>query len=245
MSIARLLLTGGLALVAAGFFFHGTLPSPQTLAPEVREEPKQTPTRVAAFSARSGGVDYRISPQFEYDIAGLVVSRHDSETWWDTIHADANDHLNVADLCLVWGANAADGAYRYMSFHNAQFTCYYSYPGGVPVTAADERAISNNHLLTVDAGLARTIRRLRVGDQVRVRGQLASYSHNAGFAFQRGTSTQRDDTGNGACETIFVDSVDLIGSAPAWPRALFWSGLAILALGLVVWYRAPNSERAW
>lgn len=243
--MARLLLTGGLALAAAGLFFRGTLPPPETLSPELREEPKQTPTRVAPFSARTGGVDYRIAPQFDYDIAGLVVSSHDSATWWDTIHADASDHLNVADLCLVWGANAADGAYRYMHFHNAQFTCYYSYPGGVPVTREDERAISNNHLLTVDASIARTIRGLRVGDQVRLRGQLASYSHNSGFAFQRGTSTKRDDTGNGACETIFVDSIDVLAQAPAWPRALLWGGLLLLALGLVVWFRAPNSERAW
>jgi hypothetical protein len=245
MSIARMTLIAGLVLAVAGVVFRGALPPPGTLSPELRTDPKQTPTRVAPFSVSAGGVDYRVAPQFEYDIAGLVVSRHDTETWWDTIHADSNDHLNVADLCLVWGVNAAEGAYRYMSFHNAQFTCYYSYPGGVPVTAAHVRAVSNNHLLTADPSAARAIRGLRVGDQVRLRGQLASYSHTSGFAFQRGTSTSRDDSENGACETIFVDTVDVLGRAPAWPRALLWIGIALLGLGLVVWYRAPNSDRAW
>lgn len=245
MSIARPLLVTGLVLAAAGVGFRNTLPAPEALSPALRGEPLQTRTRVAPFSASAGGVDYRIEPKFDYDIAGLVVSRHDSAAWWDTIHADSNDHLNVADLCLVWGANAADGAYRHMSFHNAQFTCYYSYPGGVPVTRAHERAISNNHLLTADRNAARAIRALRVGDQVRLRGQLASYSHHSGFAFQRGTSVSRDDSENGACETIFVDSVDVLARAPSWPRALFWFGVLALAAGLVAWYREPVGDRAW
>lgn len=103
MSPARLTGLAGAALIAAGLAFRGTLPPPEVLSTAVREEPTQTPTRVAPFSVSSGGVEYSIAPEFDYDIAGLVVSRHDSETWWDTIHADSNDHLNVADLCLVWG----------------------------------------------------------------------------------------------------------------------------------------------
>lgn len=245
MSLARLMGLIGLALVAVGLGFCGRLPPPQALDTAVREEPKQTPTRVAPFSVGAGGVEYRIAPEFDYDIAGLVVSRHDSETWWDTIHADSNDHLNVADLCLVWGTNAADGAYRHMRFHNAQFTCYYAYAGDAPVTKAHVRAVSNNHLLTADRATARAIRGLRVGDQVRLRGQLASYSHTSGLVFHRGTSTSRDDSENGACETIFVDAVEVLGRAPAWPRRLLGIGIVLLGLGLVVWYRAPNSDRAW
>ncbi|WP_257387038.1 hypothetical protein [Tahibacter caeni] len=243
MSPTRLLLSAGLVLLVAGWFARDTLPAPPELSPLVREEPRQTPTDPRAFAVRAGGIDYRIEPVFDYDIAGLVVSQHDSETWWDTIHADANDHLNVADLCLVWGANAVDGVYRQMKFHNAQFTCYMSYPGGVTVTAADLRAVSNNHLLTADAGVARAIRRLRIGDQVRLRGRLASYSHNTGFAFHRGTSVSRDDIENGACETIFVDSLDLLASAPAWPRWLFRCGALLLLAGLVAWYRTPFGAR--
>jgi len=245
MSLARVLMVPGLALLVAGFIYRGATPKPAEIAAEVREEPRQTMTRVAPFSVHADGVDYRVDPVFDYDIAGLVVSRHDSQTWWDTIHADANDHLNVADLCLAWGANAADGAYAYMSFHNAQFTCYFSYPGGTPVTSAHVRAISNNHLLTANPAIARTIRKLRVGDQVRLRGQLVSYSHNTGFAFTRGTSTSRDDMENGACETVFVDEVEVLRRRPAWPRGLTWAGALLLAAGLMLWYRAPNSARAW
>ena len=40
-----------------------------------------------------------------------------------------------------------------------------------------------------------------------MRGWLAGYSNDDGF--RRGTSTTRDDTGNGACETIYVDEFQI------------------------------------
>ncbi|HVH36039.1 MAG TPA: hypothetical protein VM847_18230 [Tahibacter sp.] len=242
MSPFRLLSLAGLVLLGAGFLCRGILPSPQQLSPLVLEEPRQTPTDPRAFSVHVGGIDYQIEPLFDYDIAGLVVSLHDSATWWDTIHADANDHLNVADLCMVWGENAADGAYRHMRFHNAQFTCYFSFDDEQRVRREDTRAVSNNHLLTVDAAVARAIRHLRVGDQVRLRGRLANYRHNAGFSFYRGTSTTRDDAG---CEIILIDQMDVLGRAPSWPRALIGGGVLLLLAALVVWYRTPNSARDW
>ncbi|MBN8738280.1 MAG: hypothetical protein BGP24_03790 [Lysobacterales bacterium 69-70] len=238
----RLLMLAGLVLSGAGISCSGRLPSPSQLSPLVRGEPLQTPTDTRAFALQSSGIDYRLEPLFDYDIAGLVVSLHDSATWWDTIHADSNDHLNVADLCLVWGANAAGGAYRHMYFHNGQFTCYFGYADDWPVRAADTRAVSNNHLLTTDAAVARAIRRLRVGDQVRLRGRLANYSHNTGFPFHRSTSVTRDDAG---CEIILIDHLDLLGRGASWPRWLVWCGVVLLLAGLVVWYRRPNSERDW
>ncbi len=245
MSTARNTWAAAFALVVAGLVFSRSLPPPERLLPELHEEPKQTPTQVAPFSVSADGVDYRIEPQFEYDIAGLVVSRHDTRSWWDMIHAEANDHLNVVDLCLVWGTNAKDGAYRHIDFSSGQYTCFLYYSDSAPLKSQHLRDLSNNHVLTGDAATARMLRGVRIGDQVRLRGQLAVYSHNSGFAFRRGTSTSRDDNWDGACETIFVDAVEVLVPAPAWPRVVFWIGILLLGLGLVIWYRTPNSDRAW
>ncbi|ALN85879.1 hypothetical protein LC55x_2614 [Lysobacter capsici] len=241
--IARLLLLGGVALLAAGFYYDGERPAPGALSPSVLHDPLQTPTALPAFPAQAGGVDYEITPVAEYDISGLIVSWHDSETWWDREHEQSRDYLNVADLCMVWGANAADGAYEVMDFSNGQWVCYISYTDVDRVGPAHVRAISNNHILTDNEDVARQIRGLKVGDQVRLRGQLASYSHHSGFDFQRGTSTHRDDQGNGACETLFVREVQLLQAAPVWPRNLRWFGALLLLAGLIGWYRAPFGER--
>ncbi|WP_077002595.1 hypothetical protein [Variovorax sp. KK3] len=244
MSSARVLMVSGLAALAIGFLLEGRLPARQTLLPALHADPAQTMVERPAFMVRAGGVDYRIAPLADYDITGLVVSRHDTSSWWNWIHAASNDHLNVADLCMIWGANAADGAYEKMSFSSGQFVCYVE--GKDPAAFRPEylRALSNNHLLTDNPAVARRLRSLRIGDQIRLRGQLASYSHNAGFAFTRGTSLVREDTGNGACETLFVRDIEVLRRAPAWPRWLAWLGALLVLAGLVRWYAAPHRPRS-
>ncbi len=236
-------LVAGLALLVSGFVFDGHLPERADLLASVRTEPLQTPVAAPTFGAHAGKVDYRIAPVADYDITGLVVSRHDADTWWDWIHAASNDHLNVVDLCMIWGANAADGAYEKMSFSSGQFVCYVSGKDWDVWKPQYLRALSNNHLLTENPVIARQLRRVRVGDQVRLRGQLVSYSHDAGFAFTRGTSTTREDTGNGACETIFVRDLEVLRTAPGWPGWLRWAGVVLLVFGLIRWYAAPHRPR--
>jgi hypothetical protein len=237
-------LISGLVLLAAGVVFNGRLPAHPALLPSVATDPLQTMTAAApAFDAHAGKVDYRISPVADYEITGLVVSRHDAGTWWDWIHAASNDHLNVVDLCMVWGANAADGAYEKMSFSSGQFVCYVSSKDESAWQPQYLRALSNNHLLTANPAIARRLRNVRVGDQIRLRGQLVAYSHNAGFAFTRSTSTTREDTGDGACETVFVHAVEVLRPAPAWPHWLRWAGAALLVFGLVRWFAAPHRPR--
>lgn len=243
MSLARLLLAGGTVSLALGIVFNGHLPRAGELLPTLSGEPSQHAVAAPAFQAQAGQVDYRIAPVADYEITGLVVSRHDADTWWDWIHRASNDHLNVVDLCMIWGANAADGAYEKMSFSSGQFVCYVSSRDDTAWQPQYIRALSNNHLLTEDPHIARQLRRLRVGDQVRIGGQLASYSHDAGFAFTRGTSLTREDTGNGACETIFVHEVELLRGAPAWPSWLRALGGALLLLGLAAWWAAPHRPR--
>ena len=74
-----------------------------------------------------------------------------------------------------------------------------------------------------------------VGDQVHFEGYLASYSNGNGF--HRGTSTTRTDTGNGACETVYVTEFDVTSAAPRGWRRLetlaLWGAIAS-ALGWLV-----------
>lgn len=245
MSPARTPLLAGLSLLAAGWLFGGQRPSPAQLLPPVLQEPQQQAVAAPAFAVHRGGIDYRIAPVADYEIAGLVVSRHDTRTWWDMRHWVANDYLNVVDLCVVWGANAAEGAYEHMSFFSGQWTCYFRYADSSRVKAAHLRALSNNHLLTDRNDIARQLLGVRVGDQVRLRGQLVSYSHDEGFHFQRGTSVSRDDEGDGACETVFVQQVEILRRGAAWPQLLRWLGGALLLLGGVIWWRTPFGARAW
>ena len=64
-------------------------------------------------------------------------------------------------------------------------------------------------------------------------GRLSQYSHHDGLAFKRGSSIRRDDRGDGACETIWVDTARVLREANrGWRTALTlsWIGLALSAL---------------
>lgn len=215
------------------------LPPPSALKAALFNEPVQRPDQTAPFQVVSHQITYTISPLFSYDLSGLVVSKHNADSWWDYIHRESNDHINVTDLCVIWGNNARNGAYQEFTFFNQQFTCNIETRSEAAYAAFDQTAVSNNHLLTVDKRLARLMRNVRVGDQVHFRGYLAVYSHHQGFAFRRGTSTVRTDTGNGACETVYVEDFEIIKSGNKFWRLLVWVAAGMLVLGVVGWFRLP------
>jgi hypothetical protein len=228
----------GTALLALAWRLGGALPPPQELQAALAREPLQEPVAMAPFTVRVGEVDYTVKPLFRYEIAGLVVSRHDTSTWWNWIARATHDRLNVADLCVVFAENVARGGYAGIEFSSGQFVCHAHTRSRERWAAFSMRALSNNHLLTDRADLARRLRAVRAGDQMRIRGYLAEYAHGYRGGFSRGTSTTRDDTGNGACETIFVEDFEVLAQRTG-AMPLGWAGVTLLAAGVVGWVRRP------
>src|SRR5262245_21386929 len=188
----------GAVLLTASLLLRHTLPAPAELRTELGNEPLQEPTQAAPFETTVGGVRYAIKPMADYEIWGLVVSAHDSDTWWDWIHKASNDHLNVVDLCVVFAENVKSGGYVGLDYSSGQFVCYVQPRSNEKWQRFSMRAPSNNHLLADRPSIVARLRDVQIGDQIRIRGVLAEYAHNQGFAFKRGTSLTRDDTGNGA-----------------------------------------------
>lgn len=237
--LAKLLFVAGLCLLLAALWKKHELPAQGLLQPALQEEPLQKAVTMPAFERSVGQINYRIQPLYRYELWGLVVSRHDSDTWWDYLHKEWNDRLNVADLCVLWGDNLNNASYGQVSFSSGQFTCYFQTDSNEVYQAFDQTAISNNHLLSDDPELIRRIKNTRVGDQIHFRGYLAEYSHEHGTPFRRGTSTTRSDTGNGACETVFLEEFTILkqGGGP-WYK-LQWLGIALMVLGSIAWIAAP------
>jgi hypothetical protein len=237
--LPRWLMIAGLLLLIVAVWRSEALPPPAELNPALLAEPVQTLVKQPPFETVTGGVTYTVQPLYQYELTGLVVSKHNADSWWDHLHREWNDSLNVTDLCVVWGKNVESGLYAEMSFWSGQFTCNLEAKSQEAYQSFDYTAISNNHLLTDKPAIAKVMRSVRVGDQIRFRGHLAEYSHNSGFPFKRGTSITRTDMGNGACETVFVDSFDVLkrGGHP-W-RMLVWVAGAMLLLGLIGWMALP------
>jgi hypothetical protein len=232
-------MTAGASLLALSLLLRHALPGPAELRAELRQEPVQEPTPTAPFETAVGGVTYTVKPLADYEIWGLVVSAHDSDAWWDWIHKASNDHLNVVDLCVVFAENVESGGYVGLDYSSGQFVCYVETRSSEKWQRFSMRALSNNHLLADRPSVAAKLRDVRIGDQVRIRGVLAEYSHNHGFPFKRGTSLTRDDTGNGACETVYVQEVEVLRAGGGPWRWLRWPAIGLILIGVIVWLRAP------
>ena len=219
------------------FWNRDDFPSGVDYRPELTEEPSQRRTRKRPFEADYAGVTYQVNPQYEYDLYGMIVSyrHHDGES---TMHKMSNDHLNTADVCVVWGNNLNADVLSRLKFWNGIFTCNVSTSDTEAWSRFEMNQLSNNHLISDDKVLRGQIEGASIGDQVHIKGWLASYGSVGGST--RGTSTTRTDSGNGACETIFVNDFAVIASPFRPWRAALWASVLVLLLSLAIHFAMPH-----
>ncbi|MGI9248607.1 MAG: hypothetical protein ACR2QI_06300 [Woeseiaceae bacterium] len=236
MKISNIVIVTSFAWLLVSFWNRNDLPRNVDFQQEVLGEPRQTATRTQPFDASFNGVDYRVEPEFEYDLAGMVVSyrHHDGNS---RMHFLANDHLNMLDVCVVWADSATSKWLHKINFWNGIFTCNVRTRDSAAWAAFNMNQLSNNHLISDDEYIRDQVKGISIGDQIRVRGYLASYSSAEGG--KRGTSTTRTDTGDGACETLFVERFEIIGPATSSWRISMWVSLTVLAFGLFVHFKRP------
>ncbi len=230
--LLKVMLVSSLVMLPLSCSQQNKFVSDMSLSESLRHDPLQNPAHATPFQAEQGGVKYTVTPEFDYDLYGLVVSyqHHDGDRM---LHRLWNDHLNVADVCVVWGSNAQDLDLNEFEFWNGQFTCFFRTDDQLAWQRFDQRKISNNHLITEDPKLRAAISGLQIGDQIHLTGYLANYANGEGFF--RATSKVRSDTGNGACETIYVKSFQVIDSMRNMWRWLFSGSIWSLLGSLLMW----------
>jgi hypothetical protein len=202
--VFRVAMLFSLLLWVLSLFFINRLPGPKDIYTQLYNDPLQTKENIPQpFKVIKNKLTYVVTPLFNYELYGLVVSQHRSDSLIDLSHRRWQDYLNIKDLCVIWGKNISSGVYRRMKFWNRDFTCMCEFPDPETARLFSGNHLSNNHILCADKKLSRRILAVRPGDQVYFKGFLVEYRQPANEFF-RGTSTVRDDTGNGACETVFV-----------------------------------------
>jgi len=233
---AAVVFFASIPLLLASAVLRDRLPQAGALLPDLGQSPVQEPLVRPAFETTVGEQTYTVVPRYRYELWGLVVSKHDANAWWDIYHHPLwKDFINVKDLCVVWGENLAPEVYRALDFSSDPWTCYASTWDGAAWARFRMDELSNNHLLADRKALSRSIMAAREGDQVYFRGYLADYKH-ADWQSYRRSSEVRTDTGNGACETVYLEEFRILKRAnPLW-RFLFPFGWVSLAAGAVGWF---------
>lgn len=235
MRLNNTLIATSFLWLLVSFWNRNDLPGNIEYVSEIANEPEQTTTWEKPFYATVNDVEYLIEPEYAYDLTGMIVSyrQHEGNS---RMHLQANDHLNVADVCVVWGDNTSSQLQK-LDFWNGIFTCNVFTRDMQAWESFDMDQLSNNHLISDDEFIRRQVRKVQIGDQIRVRGYLASYSNPDGG--KRGTSTTRTDTGDGACETVFLESFRIVQPATSYWRISMWVSLSLLLIGLFVHFKRP------
>ncbi|MCP4951278.1 MAG: hypothetical protein GY922_05460 [Proteobacteria bacterium] len=224
-----------IAVVVLGmsFFQKDKLPEPEFFSDAVLSDPLQTPTNKAPFQTQINNQVYTITPLFDYHLSGVVVTDYESGSLGDIYHhRQWKDFLNVKDLCVVFGKNVQSDVFRKLRYRSGPWTCFFQIPDQQTGKQFRSDQLSNNHILTDNIDLHRLVMRAAPGDEVRISGMLANYQNQA-TGFERETSISRTDTGNGACETIFVTDFSITKKANHLWRMMYrvagWAAsLAIL-----------------
>ena len=184
-----------------------SLPDSSAIIKSSYRDPIQLKTTKAPFSFFYRGETYDIEPVAKYELWGLVVTKNNINSWADIMHTDAS--VDIKDICVIWGENVVGSDFHNVNFSSGDFTCYFQYPH---MTVFDHNKISNNHLLSDNEAVRDKIRTAKIGDQIHVKGMLVNYSPRSNPNWRRISSTIRTDTGNGACEVLFVNEFEVLSS---------------------------------
>ncbi len=230
--LARIVLPAAVLAFGVSFFMRGRLPDKSLVLEPLLQSPIQSEAGVPEpFEVTRENVEYVVTPLFGYELWGMIVSYHDASSFIDVSHKQWNDFLNTKDICVIWGKNIETGVYERMRFRNRDFTCFYRYPDREAAELFTENCLSNNHLLPDGPFVAEAVRKARKGDQVRLKGWLASYGVK-GAPYQRRSSIVRNDRGNGACEVVYVTEFEILRKANVAWRALYRLSLVVAGLAL-------------
>jgi hypothetical protein len=170
-------------------------PGPGAVAPQA---PRQGALRDATPIETKG---FRLQPLAQFELTARVLGRED-------YRFDTESALSPTDLALGWG-RMSDAAVL-GKLRISQSGRWYSYGwDDQPPIPTDEiaRSSANMHLIPADAAVAGVLSRVREGQVVALRGVLVEAQRDDGWRWR--SSLSRDDTGGGACELIWVESLSV------------------------------------
>jgi hypothetical protein len=149
----------------------------------------------------------RLKPRATYRITGYAADT-------SRVLLDQWDFVVPMDVALVWGPVADPAVLRHMQFHLSERYVSFWYDGETPHRAVGRipTHVANNHLIPASEEVAAAMKRIRQGDLVTLQGKLVDLeiSDAAGrIVHKAATSLRRDDVGSGACEQIWVESVQI------------------------------------
>ncbi len=122
---------------------------------------------------------------------------------------DRGAALVPVDLAVGWGPMSDQAVLDRLKITQASRFFYYEYKGQPPIAREEITAHATNlHLIPSSKAIAAQCKSLRAGDLIHLAGLLVEAS-GEGIGTWR-SSLSRTDSGNGACELVWVEEIERI-----------------------------------
>lgn len=183
-----------LAVLAAGWLWSHRERSyaPGTIA---ESEPDQQPVSAAPQLERNG---YRIEPLQRFDIEARVLSA-------STYRLDREADLAPVDLALGWGRMSDSAVLDRLSIsQSGRFYFWRAEEFPIPRREIETHS-ANMHMIPSSPAVERKLKNVSRGQIVTISGYLVEAKAADGWRWR--SSLTRDDTGQGACELIWVEDI--------------------------------------
>ena len=144
---------------------------------------------------------YALTPRAYFSTTARIIAT-------ERYRVDAGAEIMPLDLGIGWGPMSDTALLDQIKLSQRGRFLHWS-ASKQPTVAWDEinRSAANLHVIPADESVARRLYAARVGDIVELEGELVDVKRSDGWFIK--TSLTREDVGGGACEVIYVRSVNI------------------------------------
>jgi|JRYD01.1.fsa_nt_gb hypothetical protein len=162
----------------------------------VDRDPIQAPTHARPFALG----EFEITPRAEYDIEARVLSV-------EPYKFDRGAKLSPLDFAVGWGPMSDSAVLEHFRItQSARFFTLYPGEAAIDIRTA-LLGSANMHLIPSTSRVRKQLEAVRPGNVVQLRGYLVNVTGPNGYTWN--TSLTREDTGAGACELFYVETVEM------------------------------------
>jgi len=145
--------------------------------------------------------DYQITPAAEFSLEARVLST-------EKYHTGREADLSPFDLALGWGPMSDSAVLDKLNISQGNRFYFYSWPDQPPIPQSEIAENSANmHMIPANEEIKKRLDKVRVGQVVQLSGYLVRVQAPGGWHWD--SSMTRTDSGNGACELVWVENVSV------------------------------------
>ncbi len=150
------------------------------------------------------GMTWTIQPQASYQIAARVLGNKRYHDW--------QSGVAPRDLALGWGDMSDPSVDEWIHWQQSNRWYLYDWNNGVYSRSYMIRHSANVHIIPATDNLDKALRQIEKNDLVYLEGYLVNLQVRDGDRVGHvNTSLSREDTGDGACEILYVERLVVNG----------------------------------